>query len=252
MFDTVNLWIDRVELSGGKPFDVLPYLSETTERKSAKLGYSCTGKAGDYMLSVSERGISLHGSLAKYILPSNVYTPTRMEIQQAIERLSDQLHADVKGAKVTRLDVSTVIPTKYPPASYYGYLGSKPHFERLQSTSDTLYYNNHQRQIIFYDKSKEAAAKGIVKPETLENSNLLRYELRYTKRLNKQLHLSLSAAKLYDVEFYSSVVQSWCNEFMTIRKLKKQRFMVDTISSKKEAKNALFAHLLRQGGQRCH
>jgi hypothetical protein len=249
MFDTVNFWIDRAELSGGAPFDVLPYLSEISERQSEKLGYSCTGKAGDYTATVFERGISLHGSLAKYFLPSNIYTLTRRDVQQAVERLSDHLHANVKVARVTRLDVSTVLQTKRPPASYYGYLGQKPYFTRLQSTPDTLYYNNHQRQAIFYDKSKEAAAKDVAVPEILQGCNLLRYELRYTGRLAKQLNGVLTAEKLYSVAFYRSVIQRWYSEFRAIQKIKSTSVMTDGISTPKEAQTALFAALLQEKGQ---
>jgi hypothetical protein len=232
MFDTVYFWIDRVGLSGASPFDTQPYLSEITERQN-KNGYSCTGNVGDYWVNIAENGISLKGSLAKSYFGDNLHTLKRQETKQAIEKLSDCLHTDVSGAKVTRLDVSTVIPTKRPPADYYSHLGNKPYFERLQSTPDTLYYNNHQRQIIFYDKTKEAATKDVQIPEIWQNSNLLRYELRYTKRLNRQLNASLTAAKLYDVEFYRTVIQSWHIEFKTIQKLKNQGFMIDNISTTK-------------------
>ncbi|MDR1120474.1 MAG: hypothetical protein LBM08_06110 [Dysgonamonadaceae bacterium] len=248
MFDTVNFWIDRAELSGVSPFDVLHCLSEITERQNDR-GYSCTGKAGDYTVNVYETGISLKGSLAKNYYGDNLHTLRRWEVKQAIEQLSDNLHIDIGTAKINRLDVSTIIQTKRPPSDYYGYLGSKPHFERLQSTPDTLYYNNNQRQIIFYDKTREATATGVEIPEILQNSNLFRYELRYIKRLNKQLKTDLTAAKLYDVEFYRSVIGSWYNEFKAIQKIKKQSFMIDNINTVKEAETALFASLLQQAGQ---
>jgi hypothetical protein len=249
MFDNVNFWIDRGNISEGKTFEVLPCLSEITERQNAKSGYSCTGKLKNYSVFVSENGISLQGSLAKNHFGDNLHTLTRRDTQQAIEELSDCLHLDLGTAKVTRLDVSTIIPTKRPPADYYSHLGNKPYFERLQSTPDTLYYNNHQRQIIFYDKSKEAAAKDIQVPEILQNSNLLRYELRYTKRLNRQLNAALTAAKLYDVNFYRAVIQNWHTEFKAIHKLKNQSFMTESISTTKEAETALFAALLQEKGQ---
>jgi hypothetical protein len=248
MFDTVYFWIDRVELSGASPFDTQPYLSEITERKN-KNGYSCTGNVGDYKVSVFDRGISLKGSLAKYFFPSNFYTHTRKSTKQAIEKLSDCLHTDIRTAKVTRLDVSTVIPTRHPPADYYSYLGNKPYFQRLQSTPDMLYYNNHQRQIIFYDKTKAAHAKDVQIPEILNGCNLFRYEMKVTKRLNKQLNATLTATKLYDVKFYRSIIQCWYSEFKTIQKLKNTSFMIDNVTTPKEAETALFAHLLQQSGQ---
>jgi hypothetical protein len=250
MFDNVNFWIDRADISEGKTFDIVPCLSEITERKNAKSGYSCSGKLKNYSVSVYENGISLKGSLPKNYFGDNLHTLTRQDTKQAVEELSDCLHTDISGAKVTRLDVSTVIPTKRPPADYYSHLGNKPYFERLQSTPDTLYYNNHQRQIIFYDKTKEATAKNVQIPYILQNSNLFRYELRYTKRLNKQLNTDLTAAKLYGVEFYRAVIQSWYREFKTIQKIKNQSFMTDNVKTIKEAETALFADLLQQKGQR--
>jgi hypothetical protein len=249
MFDTVHFWIDRVELSGKSPFDTQRYLSDITERQNERAGYSCSGNIGEYAVNIGERGISLKGSLPKNYYGDNLHTLTRRDTQQAVEQLSDHLHLNINAARVTRLDVSTIIPTKRPPADYYSHLGNKPYFERLQSTPDTLYYNNHQRQIIFYDKTKEAAAKSVQIPDILQNSSLLRYELRFTKRLNRQLNAVLTAAKLYDVGFYRAVIQNWHNEFKTIQKLKNQSFMIDNITTTKEAETALFSALLQEKGQ---
>lgn len=248
MFDTVHFWIDRVELSGTSPFDTLPRLSEITERQNERAGYSCSGNAGEFAVNLGESGISIKGSLAKYYLGNNIETLTRQTAKLAVEKLSDSLHLNLSAARVTRLDVSTVIPTRRQPADYYTYLGQKPFFERLQSTTNTLYYNNHQRQIIFYDKTKEAQGAGVAIPEIFLKNNLFRYELRYTKRLNKQLKQAITAATLTDETFYKTIIQNWYNEFKTIRKLKNQSFMIDNITTIKEAENALFAHLLQQSG----
>lgn len=252
MFDTVNLWIDRDNISSGKPFDILPCLSEVTEKQNES-GYSCTGKVLDYTVSVFDRGISLKGSLCKSFFCDNVHTLTRQATGQAIEKVGDFLHTDINDAKVTRLDISTVIPTKRPPSDYYAYLGQKPYFERLQATKDTLYYNDKKRchclQIAFYDKADEANAKGMQIPDAWKNSYLFRYELRYLKGLSKQLNTNLTAAKLYDTEFYRSVIQRWYNEFKTIQKLKVHSFMTNDIKSRKGAKEAFFAYLLQEAGQ---
>jgi hypothetical protein len=249
MFDTVNFWIEKGNVSGGKTFDIVPFLSEITERKNEKSGYSCSGKLNNYSVNVFENGISLKGSLCKNYFGDNLHTLQRKDVQLSIEQLSDNLHTDIKTAKVTRLDVSTIIPTKRQPADYYNPLGYKPHFDRLQSTPDTLYYNNHKRQIIFYDKNKEASAKDVKVPEILQGQNLLRYELRYTKRLNNQFKTNLTANKLFETEFYRSTIQNWHNEFKTIQKIKNTSFMIDNITTPKEAQMALFATLLQQSGQ---
>jgi hypothetical protein len=247
MYDTVNFWIDRA-LSVGSPFDILPCLSEITERQNEKSGYSCIGKILNYTINVFEFGISLKGSLAKsFFEGDNLHTLTRQAAKQAIEKINDHLHMDIRSAKVTRIDVSTVIPTKRPPADYFPYLGNKPRFKRLQSTPDTLYYNNHQRQLIFYDKAKEATTAGMQIPSFVQN--LLRYELRFPKRLNSQFNIELTAAKLYDKDFYYSITQKWYSEFKTIQKLKSNSFMTDNIITVRDAETALFAALLQKEGQ---
>ena len=248
MYDTVNFWIDKADISGGNPFGVLPYLSEITERQNERQGYSCTGKLKDYIINVNENGISLKGSLAKSFFENNIITLTRQTTEQAIEMLSDNLHTDVRNAKITRIDISTVIPTKRPPSDYYPYLGIKPYFTRLQSTPDTLYYNNHQKQIIFYDKIKEAKVKNVQIPDVYQNSNLFRYELRYTKHLKRQLNINLTASKLYETEFYRSVIWSWYTEFKSIQKIKENNFMIEENTTLKKAKESILAYALQQLG----
>jgi len=249
MYDTVNFWIDMANISGDNPFEILPYLSEIKEQQDEKSGYSCTGKAGDYLIYIAENGISLIGSLAKYHLGNNIDTLTLHSSKQAIERISDHLHTNIKKAKVTRLDVSTVIPTKRPPAEYYNYLGNKPYFERLQATKDTLYYNNHMRKVVFYDKTKETKNINISMPEIFENNNLFRYELRYTKRITKQLKQVVTGETLTDKVFYRNIIDNWYNEFKSIQKIKNHKIMIDDITSLKAAKETLFAYLLQEKGQ---
>jgi hypothetical protein len=251
MIDTLNMWLDREATAGGNPFALAPYLAEVTERQNERQGYTCTGRLGDYQVCISNSGVALLGSLAKYFLPSNVYTLTRATVQQAIEQMSDQLHTDVSAATVLRADVSTVIPTTRPPADYYSCLGGKARFERVQATPDTLYYSTHSRQLVFYDKTKEAAAKRALVPPSLADCNLLRYELRFAKQPHKQLKQAepIQAAVLYNPDFYYMLVQQWRNEFETIKKIHRNTTIMENIKTPKDAQNALFARLLQQGGQ---
>lgn len=185
MYDTVCFRIECNTM--GDPFIILPYLNNITELRNEWLGYSYKGELDNYKVYVSQTGISLIGSLAKFYLPSNVYTLTREATREAIEKMSDKFHTDISDAKVTRFDVSTVIPTKRSPKDYFSSLGDKPYFERVQATKDTLYYNTQKRQLIFYDKNKEAKSKNVIIPPALEGKNLLRYELRYLNELKRGL-----------------------------------------------------------------
>jgi hypothetical protein len=251
MYDTVNFWQDRAELSGGSPFDILPYLSEITQRQNEQSGYSCTGKILDYTVGIWETGISLKGSLAKsFFGGDNLHTLKRQSVKQALEQVGDHLHIDMGNAKVTRLDISTVLLTRRPPSDYFQYLGDKPRFKRNLAVKDeTLYYSNHQRQIAFYDKKKEAFATGMQLPEMWQNSNILRYELRYTKRLGSQLKTDVRGSILYDKEFYYNIIQNWYKEFKAIQKIREASFMTDNIKTPRDAEMAFFAALLQERGQ---
>ena len=255
MYDTVNFWIEKGNAAGGNPFAVLPFLNDITERQSDKFGYSCSGKFGDYSVYCFKGGLSLKGSLAKLYLPSNAYTLTRQTTKEALEKIGDGLHLDIGAATVTRLDVSTVIPTKRPPTDYYRGLGNKPYFKRLQAHQDTLYYSQKLKQLAFYDKTKEASAKGVLIPPTLKGCNLMRYEMRLIRKTQRLLksQTPITGATLTDESFYYSIIKRWKTEFDTIKKINIIGTMTD-IKTPQQAKETLFAILLQQsqqGGQNC-
>jgi len=248
MYDSVNFWIDRV-MVGGDPLTVAQYLDNATEHNGER-GYTVTGKAGDYSVLLTDNGVSLKGSLPKFLLPSNIHTLNRSGAGEAISKLSDTLHLPVKQAKVTRIDVSNVLPVKRPVSDYYPLLGNKPHSQRLQATADTLYYNTAKKQHIFYNKIAEAKAKGMMIPPGFGGANLLRVEVRFTQRLPIQFQRAeIIGSTLYEEQFYTEMVKRWGNEYFSIDKLKANTFMDTTnIKTPKEGANALFSFLLQGAG----
>ncbi|MDR0558599.1 MAG: hypothetical protein LBG92_00350 [Prevotellaceae bacterium] len=249
MYDTVNFWIDRAELSGNSPFDILPCLSEISETHKDGRLFRCSGKLKNYSVRIYERGISLKGSLAKFHLDNNLETLNRHTAKIAIEKLSDCLHLDIAASKVVRLDVSAVIQTEKTPQDYYNLLGDKPHFSRLQTAPDTLCYDNHKKQIVFYDKILESKNNKVAMPEIFRNNNLLRYELRYTKYLDRQLKYRVTGATLTDGSFCRLIADNWHREFKTIRKIKKSEMDYSSINTPRGLKEAILATLLQEKGQ---
>ncbi|MCK9639985.1 MAG: hypothetical protein M0R39_08760 [Prolixibacteraceae bacterium] len=249
MYDSVNFWIDRA-MVGGEPFTIAQYLTDQAEHKSER-GYSISGRAGDYSIYLNDSGISMRGSLPKFLLPDNIHTLSRAGARDAIDKLSDEIHLPIKLAKVTRVDVSTVLPMKREPAEYYHYLGNKPHFKRLQATKTTLYYNTDKRQLIFYDKRAEAKSKGVTIPAGFVGANLLRVEVRFTERLQKQFNITeVTGATLTDERFYIDMVKRWGKEYFLIDKLKSVSIMdTSNIKTPKEGATALFSIMLQEKGQ---
>lgn len=250
MIDTLNLWLDRCNMAAGDPFAILPYLTDIEERQSDGKGYSCKGKLESYNIEASQAGIMITGSLAQYFLPSNLYTLTRSEVQAALEKMSDESHTDIKAAKVWRLDIATIFPVTRPPADYFSCFGNKPYFNRLQATADTLYYSTAQRQLVFYDKNKEAKVKGAIVPPDLAGCNLLRYELRYKENIQRQLQLAdpLTAGNLIEQELYLRLVGQWQQEYKTIEKIKTTSAMSETIKKPKDAITIFAAKAMQAAG----
>jgi len=83
----------------------------------------------------------------------------------------------------------------------------------------------------------------------LHGSNLLRYEIRWLRRINAQLKAEVTAQMLFDEKFYQNIIMNWFKEFQSIQKIKEQSFMTDNIVTVKDAETALFAYLLQQSGQ---
>jgi len=249
MYDTVNFWIDGL-MVGVDPFTIAQYLTDHKEQNSAR-GYSISGRAGDYLVYLNESGISMKGSLPKFLLPDNIHTLSRAGAREAIQKLSDELHLPVNLAKVTRVDVSTVLPMSREPFEYYPLLGNKPRFERLQYSKVTLYYKTNEKQLIFYDKKVEAKAKGVKIPIGFEGANLLRVEARYTSRLPHHLKQpAITGATLWDEHFYSEMVKRWANEYHSINKLKSVSIMdSSSIKTPKDGAAALFSIMLQEKGQ---
>jgi hypothetical protein len=247
MYDTLGLWIHG--LPNKDAFETTRYLDEITERKN-KFGYSCSGEFEGIQVQIREVGVSLWGSIAKFALGNNVETITRNETKLSIERLGDCLHLDIGKAKVTRMDVAGNILTNHKPRMYYRYLGEVPLLQRSDEHPDTLYYKNGRRQLVFYDKGKEAIKENARKYGViLSHTNLLRYELRFMKGINRQLNNDVLALTLSNEEFYRDIVRRWHNGFAEIQKLKKQGFMIHGIKGPREAKDALLAYFLRKDEQ---
>ncbi|MFA6335165.1 MAG: phage/plasmid replication protein [Bacteroidales bacterium] len=248
MFDTVNFGINRLSNPECNPLIVLPYLTDITEMCNGKVGLMYIGRVLDYKVVASSFSISFKGSLCKSCFGNNLQTLTRQKTEETVKRISDILHLEISSAKLQRLDISSVVATQNAPALYLPFLGEKPYFTRTQCTPDSLYYNNHKRQLSFYDKTKEAKAKKMPIPEELRGHNLLRYEYRINKNLRKQFNRDVEVRDLYSDPFFHLCIQQWHNEFMVIQKISKRSILGCDIKTPKDAKKVLFADLLRASG----
>lgn len=235
MYDTINLWLP---IDNESSFDIsktMQHLSCVTEHQKDDGKVYVSGILGsNYKVNISEQGLSLKGSLAKYFLSDNFNTLTRSDSARAIEKMSDELHLPIDQSKVRRIDFSQNFLMDYKPEAYYNYLGECQHYNRLPQAK-SLYYSNGLRQKLFYNKIAEGKAKGQNLPDVWNGQNVLRYEIRFKSRLPKQFKLpEVNACTLSDEKFYMNLYDKWQAEYDEIHKLNSINFNLSDMNSPKD------------------
>lgn len=251
MYDTINLWLPNESLGCYDVVNLENKLSnfQAHQNKNKEIYYS--GYIENYKINLSERGVSLKGSLAKYFLPDNYHTLTRDDTRQAIEMLSDELQMPIGKAQVGRIDVAHNIIMNYKPEIYYPYLGSSKYLNRLVEPN-SLYFQNTQRTKLFYNKALDGNKKGFELPKIWLNQNVLRYEYRIKARLRKQLNMaSIEASCLHSEEFYLMMIARWSDEYKNINKLNKININFSDMDSPKDFSKLLELYAIKQLGQDC-
>lgn len=233
MYDTVNTYLSIEEVASDDLLASLSNLEDVTEHlKDGRVHYS--GRLKNMKVNVSNTGLSLKGSLAKYHLDDNIQTLTRGDTVAAIERLSDDLQLPMSRAKVTRIDFAHNLLMKYEPLTYYQYLGDSQHYQRLLQPK-SLYYNNQQRVKLFYDKLVEVKRQKMSIPDIMAGQNVLRFELRFVSRLPKQFkQQKVKAGHLTDEKFYMALVNRWILEYQNIKKYNISNLNYELMNSPKD------------------
>ena len=243
MFDTINLWLP-IDDAGIHNFDKsIKSLNQINECINDDGQVSIHGNLNNYKVKLSGKGVSLKGSLAKYYLPDNFHTLTRSDTARAIEKLSDEINLPIHLAKVCRIDFAQNLIMNYEPQAYYSFLGECQYYKR-QKWENSLYYKNENRTKLFYNKIKEGKSKGLKLPDVWNGQNVLRYEMRFTKRIKKQFNqLEINASNLSDEKFYMKIFDKWMDEYTAINKINNLKFDLSKMKSPKDYLNNL---LLRQ------
>jgi hypothetical protein len=249
MYDTINLWLPFEKVKEFNLTKTLNNLSGITEHNKHDGQVYMSGYLNNYKVNLSEQGISLRGSLAKYFLPDNFHTLTRSDTNRAFEKMSDELYLPINKSKVNRIDFAQNLLMDYEPEAYYNFLGECQHYRR-QPQSKSLYYSNTLRQIVFYNKVAEGKTKGLSLPPVWDGQNVLRYEMRFTSRLSKQFNQAeIAASSLSDEKFYMIIFNKWLAEYQAINKLNSMESNLSGVHSPKDYFKHLYLTAIRIKGQ---
>lgn len=250
MYDKVQLWLDRSVIGGVYP--TIPHwltrVKEQTDYQTGETNFF--GCLEGLKVSMYSTGISIIGSLSKYLYKDNIYPLDRHSTKEAVEKLSDTLHTDIGKAKVTGLEFGTILLLGKPVEAYLLRLGGMPKMQRLQVEQSSLYYKSKSKKpsitLAFYDKAKQEHQDGGTLPAGLEGQNILKYELRLNRRLPTLLNCGeVKASTLSEKGFYKLVLERWESYYFSISK--KKQLIIDSMSEIKtvtDAKNVFFAQLM--------
>lgn len=243
MYDTVNFWLSREYIDLCNYSKITNVLSDIQENIDVKTG-SCkiSGNFNNYRITLSESSVFISGSLAKfYFNGENQSILTRMATKDAIQMLQDSLNIPLDKAEIKRIDLGFNFPVKHTESSYYSFLGDANYYDRLEQNNG-VYYRNHQKQMAFYSKICEQKNKKKTVLPIYEGRHLLRYELRFLRRLQVQLQEPfIDTHLLINEAFYMKLLDKWKQEYFKIYRHKLLMFKPKIMNSSKEFEKQLMA-----------
>ena len=210
-----------------------------------------TGDLGGLKVVASKWQVKVKdASLCKWYLGDNFQELGRGTTQQAIEKLSDDLHLPMDRATITRLDVGVNIITKHPPLTYLTHMGVLAHAQRLQQPKG-LYYSKSDEMLCFYDKVMECKAHNELLPPLYRGRNVLRYEQRCLHRLPSRLSVPVvTGGLLYDEAFYIALLDRFLKTYKAINKINDIKPNFKMIKGKKDLQRfGVLSLIERFGGE---
>ncbi len=255
MYDKVKLWLGSDAMEGGVS-SLASYLSEGKEQTDLATGeINVFGRLERLKVSMFPNGVSIVGSLSKYLYPNNIYSLDRHSTKEAVEKMSDALHTDMSKADVTGLEFGTVFPLSHKVEDYLQRLGFAPRLQRERWQDGTLYYkprsNQPPKMLAFYDKAAQCRQMGVKLPPGFDGMNLLKYELRLNGHLPRQLSVpEIKASTLSERAFYHSLLQRWEDTYFSISKQTQLKTNVmSKIKTPTDAFEVLVARLMAESNK---
>lgn len=253
-YDKVGLWISRefVKHDINKMADRLNIGKVSEDIKTGIVTMSGTMKG--MSLYIKPNGISIVGSLPKFLYDDNIHPLTRKTTGEAISALSEGLGFDISNALVTGLEFGMNFPVSNPVSDYLLRLGELDRMLRYKLSSSTLYYKPKGRKqpkvLCFYDKIADAKVKGMPIPVGLEDTNLLKYELRLKGRISHQLGVDdITASTLSERCLYKKLITLYQSYYRAIYKQKQRNNGMNNIKKVSDAKEVFYGRLINEKEQ---
>lgn len=182
---------------------------------------SLSGNIKNLKTYVSKSGVSIKGSLPKYIRAQNFDSISLFELEDFISNISIITQLPWHEANIRRLDIGYTILTDYPPNMYYSFLGEVPRLIKLVQPDSIIWRNKSEtRSLNMYDKIREAKSDRMPIPNHFKGTNSLRFESRYFKdQISKVLNQYVHVGDLCKRDLFEKLPDIWYSEFQLINKV---------------------------------
>jgi len=220
MYDTVDFYLLQKDYPNIDFLKQVPKHIYIVSEGAGTFGEYIIGYYSGYKVKINRYKISFSEcSLARFKFGNNLKSLTCSDTEQIFEQMQDELHLPVHEAKLTRIDLAQHFSMNHSPELYLPLLGESRYYERLEQPNGINYINS-KRVLVFYNKTVEQQEKFKLLPVNYEIKNLLRYELRFKKRLPQQFSLpEVTCSLLYDRTFLSMLARQWKEEYSKINKV---------------------------------
>jgi hypothetical protein len=189
-----------------------------------------TGMLGAMRVDQNLDGITIQGSLAKYLQGENITPLSLAGIREAIEKLETETGLLLKGgggeAVVRTVEVGTSVIVKEKPSEYLRLFGDPPVYKKSVHSKDgcleTVAYGTPTGAFQFsaYDKGREMAGKRQAVPPLFSGQNVLRLEYRIIRQrgIRARFRRDLTPYDLFDNDIYRKLQELFLREYEKIPK----------------------------------
>lgn len=227
-----------------------PYLNKSKYKQDTETGrQQVTGNFKGMWVNVTDSYIILHGSIAKSMFANNYYAFSLIDLKKWVNDIDKGFELTLSEAPTTSIEFAGNIFTDEKPENYFKILGSSGRNKQWQKFS-SKYFEGTNRNIIFYDKLEEIKShrQQYKLVEEIGDKNVLRFEIRLTKKLAKQLGREVVQLKdLYNEEFFKQMVELYRHEYLQIHK---NNLLQPTLGKMRcnDGKDYLLSYLIAEKG----
>ena len=250
MIDSVKFYLKQDDLKYTDILAEIPNFLTNPQEQNFKGDVVIKGNIGNMLVTAKEHGLTITGSLPKFLNGHNIGTSDYKGVLMSLEKLSDELHIrpdDLSKARVNRMDLAATIKTNHLETDYFNHLGYKPRYYRYEEGS-TVYYNsaaknraNKRTQDVFYSKSEEVKKENNPSLKDYNKSNLLRCETRILRPF-KYFRGTITVNQLTDKEFHKQCVNKWNQEYNSINKISYTMPDFSMVKNPKNLHDYILAH----------